>query len=70
LKRKGKDPVSPARMAMTQGDEGMTVLFLFPRTAEITADDKDVSFETAAGPMAIKAKFNLKDMVYDGKLAL
>jgi hypothetical protein len=70
LKRKGKDPVAPVRMAMSQGEEGMTLLFLFPRAAEITADDKDVSFETAVGPMSFKTKFNLKDMVYDGKLAL
>ena len=55
---------------MWQGSEGMTLLFLFPRAADITAEDKDVSFETAVGQMSVKTKFNLKDMMYDGKLAL
>ena len=70
LKRKGKDPLAPARAATIRGKEGMIVVFLFPRTEAITADDKEVSFETVAGPMSFKSKFNLKDMVYDGKLAL
>ena len=70
LTRKGKDPVPPARMAMTRSNEGMTLLFLFPRSAEVSVEDKDVSFEASVGPMSFKTKFNLKDMTYDGKLAL
>jgi hypothetical protein len=70
LTRKGKEPVTPTRAATIRGKEGIILVFLFPRTAAISAEDKDVTFETVAGPMSLKSKFNLKDMVYDGKLTL
>jgi len=70
LKRKGKDPVAPARAATVRGKEGMIIVFLFPRSAAITEDDKEVTFEAMGGRMSFKSKFNLKDMVYDGKLSL
>ena len=44
--------------------------FLFPRSAGITADDKEVEFVTKLGKTAIKAKFKLKDMEINGKLDL
>jgi hypothetical protein len=70
LKRKGKDPIAPARVELLAGPEGMTMVFLFPRSEAIDADDKEVTLETAFGPMHVKSKFNLKDMIYNGKLAL
>jgi hypothetical protein len=33
-------------------------------------EDKEVTFETQLGRMSIKAKFNLKDMMYKGQLAV
>jgi hypothetical protein len=36
----------------------------------ITLDDKTVTFVTKLGPIDVKVKFTLKDMVYQGKLAL
>ena len=70
LKVKGKDPVAPVRIETIETGGGMLTVFLFPRSAAITPADKEVSFETALGPMAIKSKFNLKDMQYQGKPAL
>lgn len=70
LKRKGKDDLAPARVEMIRGPEGMTTAFLFPRSEAIAAEDKEVSFETAMGPMRIQSKFLLKEMMVQGKLEL
>jgi hypothetical protein len=53
-----------------QTEQGQVTAFLFLRTATIEADDKEVTFETAMGPLGIKCKFVLKEMIYQGKLAL
>jgi hypothetical protein len=45
-------------------------LFYFPRLDTIFPDDKQVTFVTKLGPLEVKAKFTLKDMVYRGKLEL
>jgi hypothetical protein len=70
LKVKGKDPIAPVRIETIETGGGMLTVFLFPRGAAITPADKEVTFETALGPMAIKSKFNLKDMQYQGRPAL
>jgi|SRR5579871_1417748 len=44
--------------------------YLFPKSAALTADDKEVEFVTKLGKTAIKAKFKLKDMEINGKLDL
>lgn len=70
LTPKGKSRVAPERVFVASAPGGTTLIFLFPRSAAISADDKDVTFETAAGALHIKAKFNPRDMAYHGKLAL
>ena len=70
LKRKGRDPIQPARIERLQTSEGTITAFLFPRTSSIDLDDKEVAFETAMGPMAVTSKFALKEMLYNGKLTL
>ena len=46
-------------------------VFTFAAGAEpIQLDDKEVVFSTMFGPMQLKAKFTLKDMVYQSKLEL
>ncbi len=70
LKTKGKQSVAPAKVEILQTESGMMTLFLFPRTQAIGPEDKEVTFETSMGPMAIKAKFVLKDMSYEGQPAL
>lgn len=70
LTRKGKDPLGCAKVDGTPSPEGTTLRFYFPRSEPITLDDKDVTFETKMGPMELKTKFALKEMVWSGKLAL
>ena len=70
LTRKGKDPIGAAKVEGTPSAEGTTLRFYFPRSEPIDVEDKEVVFETKMGPMELKTKFALKDMVIDGKLAL
>jgi hypothetical protein len=67
LKRKGHEPLHPA--GVQQSANGL-VFFLFPRTDPIDLDDKEITFESASGPMKMKAKFALNKMMYQGQLAL
>ena len=71
LERKGKDAIHPDRIQPVQTNQGMITVFMFPRTGQpIVLDDKEVTLHQKMGPMDWKAKFALKDMVYNGKLEL
>ena len=70
LQRKGKEPIAPARVEILPATEGPMVAFLFPRSENIIPEDKEVTFESAPGPFEVKTKFKLKDMLYQGQLAL
>ena len=65
-----KDRPSLFAEKVERDKDGTTLLFTFPRTAPISLDDKEVEFVTRYGPMEIKHKFKLKDMVYQGRLEL
>jgi hypothetical protein len=71
LERKGRDPISPAKVTGGR-TEGTTMwIFFFPHGSQpIDADDKEVAFKTKIGPLEVRAKFALKDMRYQGQLAL
>ena len=44
--------------------------FYFLRNDLLTVEDKQVTFVTKLGPIDVKVKFNLKEMLYRGKLEL
>jgi hypothetical protein len=69
---KGKDAANAdIVMAMSQGTPNMTVLFGFVRDSlRLTEENKEVDFELKLGGLSAKAKFTLKDMMYNGSLAL
>ena len=50
--------------------QSVDIIFVFPKTQPIAADDKEVEFILKLGQVEAKRKFNLKDMVYNGKLEL
>ncbi len=52
------------------GTSGPGIAFYFSRRDNITLDDKAMSFYTKVGASEIRAKFTLKEMMYQGKLAL
>src|ERR1700674_4346910 len=49
------------------GRPGPGTLFYFSRLDGISLDDKQVSFYTKMGPLEVRARFTLKDMLYRGK---
>jgi hypothetical protein len=67
---KGKDPIAPADIQTGGNEQKALVIFLFPRTAALSLDDKEVEFSTRFGPLVVRQKFRLKDMVFNGKLEL
>ncbi len=69
LLRKGKPPIHPEQIELPKPGQG-SYLFQFPRTEAITEADKEVEFATHIGPFEIKRKFKLKEMIYQGALAL
>jgi len=73
LNVKGKDPIVAQDVQYPppgRGNRFADAHFLFPKKTAITADDKEVEFITKFGKTAVKAKFNLKNMEINGKLAL
>lgn len=70
LKREGKKTIKSSDVRVVARDNGTMVLFLFPRSKEITAQDKQISFDAHIGRMHVTQPFYLTDMTYRGKLAL
>jgi len=69
LVRKDKDPIAAENAQKVAGEQG-TLAFLFPKSSEITLDDKEVEFVSKVGRLEVKKKFKLKDMVIGDKLEL
>lgn len=68
---KNGGPIDPEQVKVTQSADGTsTARFAFPKTQEISLDNKEVVFEIRTSWMKIEKKFKLKDMAVDGKLAL
>jgi len=66
LERKGESPIYLDHVQPVNGGD----LFYFSRLEPIKPSGKDITFTTRMGPLEIKAKFSLKDMMYRGKLEL
>ena len=45
-------------------------LYYFSRALPLTPEDKQVTFVTKVGPLEVKCKFTLRDMLYHGNLEL
>jgi hypothetical protein len=70
LKRGNKPPIAVAEAGAQQTETGIVVVFAFPKTDAIQVEDKDVELVTKLGQFDVKKKFNLKDMMFHGKLEL
>jgi len=66
----GKPPLKAVDVQTSSGRGGGNVSFLFPRTTTFTAEDKDLEFSSKFDKTAVKHKFKLKDMVFNGKLEM
>jgi len=69
LNIKGKEPIKPKDFRIV-GQGKMQAFFAFPKTNAIVEDDKEVEFHSKVGPIELKQKFRLKDMLFNGKLEL
>jgi hypothetical protein len=68
--RCGKEKVRPAKVEVQeQGTSGVVYLF-FPRTREITLEDKQIELVMNLGEAKLSRKFKLKDMVFKGRLEI
>jgi hypothetical protein len=70
LSAKGKDPLTAMDVQFSMDGRNVDAYFIFPRTTEFTVNDKEVEFDTKAGGLVIKNRFNLKNMVINGKLEM
>jgi hypothetical protein len=70
LKRDGKKDLKPSSVEVLQRDDGPVVVYFFPRTKEITAEDRRVEFSAKMGRLEVSESFFTEDMNYQGKLQL
>jgi hypothetical protein len=70
LKIGKKAPISPKGFNFQPHAQTVDVIYVFPKTTPIVADDKEVEVVLKLGPIEAKKKFTLKDMIYNGKLEL
>jgi len=78
LERKNKEAIVPESVEVRETGSGVTLFFMFPKADAITMADKEVEFvmglQGGGGGqgqgLEVKRKFRLKDMVFDGELAL
>lgn len=68
LVRKDKEPIAAESAQRLPGEPG--IAFLFPKTAAIELEDKEIEFVSKVGPVEVRRKFKLKDMVVGDKLEL
>jgi hypothetical protein len=65
-----KDPVAAKSIDVQQRSRSVDLIIAFPKAPAITPEDKEVEFVLKLGSIQAKKKFNLKEMVYNGKLEL
>lgn len=70
LKREGEKDLKPSSVDVIPRDDGAVVVFLFPRTKEITTHDSSVEFNALIGAFQFTQSFHVDQMIYQGKLEL
>jgi len=71
LKRSGKKDLKPASIQLMQEPNGLsTVVYLFPRTDEITLDDERIEFTAQINRISVAQYFFPAQMELDHKLQL
>jgi hypothetical protein len=70
IKRDGKKDLKPSSVQVLQREDGPVIVYLFPRSKEITRQDKRVEFDAQIGRLQFAQSFYVDDMNYQGKLEL
>jgi hypothetical protein len=71
LKRDGKKDLKPAGVNLLPQEGGLTtIVYLFPRSEEITVEDQRVEFTALFGTLSLAQYFYPAQMQFQGKLEL
>jgi hypothetical protein len=70
LKRGNKKNLKPSRVQIIEGDDNSVIVYFFPRSAGITADDLRVEFDAQIGQYFVAQPFATAEMQVQGKLEL
>jgi hypothetical protein len=70
LKCNGKKSIRSSEARILPRDDGPILVFLFPRSQEISPRDAQVEFEAHIGRLRLTQVFELNEMLYAGKLEL
>ncbi len=70
IKRDGKKDMKPSSVDVLQREDGAVIVYLFPRTKEITKEDKRILFDAQIGRLKFALTFYVDEMVYQGKREL
>lgn len=70
IKRDGKKNLKPSSVQVLQREDGPVIVYLFPRSQEITRQDKRIEFGAHIGRLQFAQSFYVDDMNYQGKLEL
>lgn len=70
LKRDGKTTIRSSDAKVIEQDNGLLILFKFPKSASIKQDDRAVDFAAQIGDFKLSRSFSLNEMVFEGKLEL
>jgi hypothetical protein len=67
IKREGQKDLKPVHVDVIPRDDGVVIVFLFPRAREISPKDSRAEFYAQIGPFQITQSFHLDEMIYQGK---
>jgi hypothetical protein len=70
IQRDGKKDLKPSSVEVIERDDGPVIVFLFPRSKEITQADRRLKFEAKMGALELNESFFVEDMMFQGKLEL
>ena len=70
IKRDGKKNLKPSSVEVLPREDGPVIVYLFPRSQEITRQDKRIEFDAQIGRLQLAQFFYVDDMNYQGKLEL
>jgi len=70
IKRDGKKDLKPSSVEVLQRENGPVIVYLFPRSKEITRQDKRIEFDAHIGKLQFAQSFYADDMTYQDKLEL
>jgi hypothetical protein len=70
IKRDGKKDLKPSGVQILLREDGPVIVYLFPKTAEITWRDHRIEFDAQIGRLKFTQAFAADDMMFHGKLEL